>query len=216
MEQKQLLSIREASQLLGVSMATLRQWTDEGLIPAFVTPGGHRRYSPESIEEFIASHRNTRRIKDITAEMEGRLSDYHEMGRAFLEEQRLYDLLSPEAWQRLSHLGREIIRLAAEAVTTELEVGSGERSNEADRMGRELGKIFAMAGIPINVTLRLLLRERELLLDNLMRSIKAKGMRIQRLLGSLPVVNSLLDEIIASAVEEYSQSKEDAGSMLTQ
>ena len=44
MTQEPLLSISEASQLLGFSEAALRQWTDEGKIKAFITPGGHRRY----------------------------------------------------------------------------------------------------------------------------------------------------------------------------
>ncbi len=45
MSQRSLLSISEASRMLGIREATLRQWTDAGKIRAFVTPGGHRRYS---------------------------------------------------------------------------------------------------------------------------------------------------------------------------
>ena len=40
-----LISIREASALLGVSPATLRRWAEAGEVPAFTTPGGHRRFS---------------------------------------------------------------------------------------------------------------------------------------------------------------------------
>jgi excisionase family DNA binding protein len=39
------VSIREASALLGVSPATLRRWAEAGKVPAFTTPGGHRRFS---------------------------------------------------------------------------------------------------------------------------------------------------------------------------
>jgi len=39
------VSIREASALLGVSPATLRRWEEAGKVPAFTTPGGHRRFS---------------------------------------------------------------------------------------------------------------------------------------------------------------------------
>ena len=39
------VSIREASALLGVSPATLRRWAEAGEVPAFTTPGGHRRFS---------------------------------------------------------------------------------------------------------------------------------------------------------------------------
>lgn len=43
---KQLVSIREAAQYLGISEATLRRWDKDGSFKAtFVTPGGHRHYS---------------------------------------------------------------------------------------------------------------------------------------------------------------------------
>jgi len=43
------VSIREASALLGVSPATLRRWAEAGDVPAFTTPGGHRRFSRSAL-----------------------------------------------------------------------------------------------------------------------------------------------------------------------
>jgi excisionase family DNA binding protein len=43
------LTIHEASDLVGVSPATLRRWTEAGDLEAFVTPGGHRRFARSSI-----------------------------------------------------------------------------------------------------------------------------------------------------------------------
>ncbi|HEX3245957.1 MAG TPA: helix-turn-helix domain-containing protein, partial [Chloroflexota bacterium] len=43
------VSIRRACQLLGVNQATLRHWTDEGKVRAYVTPGGHRRYHEDDL-----------------------------------------------------------------------------------------------------------------------------------------------------------------------
>ena len=65
---KPLVGISEASQLLGVSEATLRQWTDEGSIKAFVTPGGHRRYSKEELKEFLSSHENLLGVKELVGQ----------------------------------------------------------------------------------------------------------------------------------------------------
>ena len=42
------LSLTEASRILGVSGATLRRWADDGRVPVFTTPGGHRRFSRRS------------------------------------------------------------------------------------------------------------------------------------------------------------------------
>ncbi|MDD4635199.1 MAG: helix-turn-helix domain-containing protein, partial [Dehalococcoidales bacterium] len=51
------LSIGEACRILGVSEATLRQWTDDGQIKVFITPGGHRRYQRSQLDEFMVSRR---------------------------------------------------------------------------------------------------------------------------------------------------------------
>lgn len=43
------LTVREACELLGVSPATLRRWSDNGEITTFTTPGGHRRFARSAI-----------------------------------------------------------------------------------------------------------------------------------------------------------------------
>lgn len=54
---QRLLNVSEAASHLGVSAASLRKWSDQGLVPVYRTPGGQRRYSLEDLEEFIASMR---------------------------------------------------------------------------------------------------------------------------------------------------------------
>jgi len=44
MDQKEWLSLSEASALLGVHPTTVRRWADSGDIPCLRTPGGHRRF----------------------------------------------------------------------------------------------------------------------------------------------------------------------------
>lgn len=51
------LALGEASRLLGVDPDTLRRWADEGRVPAFTTPGGHRRFERRALEQMIAARR---------------------------------------------------------------------------------------------------------------------------------------------------------------
>jgi excisionase family DNA binding protein len=48
-EQKEWLSLSQASALLGVHPTTLRRWADSGNIPCLRTPGGHRRFRTADI-----------------------------------------------------------------------------------------------------------------------------------------------------------------------
>ena len=51
------IALGEASRLLGVDPDTLRRWADEGRVPAFTTPGGHRRFDRRALERMIAALR---------------------------------------------------------------------------------------------------------------------------------------------------------------
>lgn len=44
-----MITIREASILLGVSTKTLRRWEKLGKVKSFRTPGNHRRYNKEEL-----------------------------------------------------------------------------------------------------------------------------------------------------------------------
>ncbi|MCW2971278.1 MAG: helix-turn-helix protein [Solirubrobacterales bacterium] len=49
----------QAARYLGVSLATIRRWTDAGHVSCYRTPGGQRRFSRDQLDEFITSmHRD--------------------------------------------------------------------------------------------------------------------------------------------------------------
>jgi DNA repair protein RadD len=54
---QRFLNVSEAAGFLGVSAASLRKWSDQGLVPVYRTPGGQRRYEPSDLEGFLASMR---------------------------------------------------------------------------------------------------------------------------------------------------------------
>ncbi len=48
------LTLGQAARFLGVAQSTIRKWSDQGRVPAFYTPGGHRRYRRDDLEAFLA------------------------------------------------------------------------------------------------------------------------------------------------------------------
>lgn len=49
------LTTSEAARHLGVSLSTIRRWSDLGYLRGYRTPGGQRRFSIEQLDEFIDS-----------------------------------------------------------------------------------------------------------------------------------------------------------------
>ena len=48
---REFISTRKAADMLGVAVSTIQLWTDDGLLNAWVTKGGHRRISLDSVNE---------------------------------------------------------------------------------------------------------------------------------------------------------------------
>jgi excisionase family DNA binding protein len=47
------LTLGQAAKYLGVAQSTIRKWSDQGLLPAFYTPGGHRRFRRRDLDSFL-------------------------------------------------------------------------------------------------------------------------------------------------------------------
>ena len=54
-----LLNVGQAAAYIGVSAASLRKWSNQGLVPVYRTPGGQRRFSTEDLDEFMSSMRQS-------------------------------------------------------------------------------------------------------------------------------------------------------------
>jgi excisionase family DNA binding protein len=58
-EHQLVFTSSQAARYLGVSLATIRRWTDAGYLAGYRTPGGQRRFSREQLDGFINSLHRT-------------------------------------------------------------------------------------------------------------------------------------------------------------
>ncbi len=56
-QERRLLTAKEAGKYLGVSVVTLYRIEKMGVLLPYRTPGGHRRYSIEMLEEYLENSR---------------------------------------------------------------------------------------------------------------------------------------------------------------
>ena len=107
MKQEKLLTISEASKLLGVAKSTLRRWEEEGkLIPDIRTKGGQRRYKLSSLLPEM-KHKNSYNRKTIAY---ARVSSYDQKDDLERQKQLLEMYCASNGWdfEILSDLGSGI------------------------------------------------------------------------------------------------------------
>lgn len=51
-ERREHMTPKEVAELMMVSPVTVRQWAAKGLLHALITPGGHRRFPTDRVEDF--------------------------------------------------------------------------------------------------------------------------------------------------------------------
>ena len=51
--QPEWLTLGQAATYIGVAQSTMRKWTDSGRVSSFKTPGGHRRYRRNELDQFL-------------------------------------------------------------------------------------------------------------------------------------------------------------------
>lgn len=56
-KRERMMTAREAGAYLGISLSTLHKIEKKGLIVPFRTPGGHRRYDKQMLDEYLEKSR---------------------------------------------------------------------------------------------------------------------------------------------------------------
>ncbi len=199
MPNSRLLSIREASKSLGVSEASLRQWTDEGKINAFVTPGGHRRYSEAELKKFISSHSKVLGVRDLVAEIESTAEMHPELFRAAMT--RWYDRLNEGAREQLSGLGRRMMGVVVAYISEPAR--REEILREARDCGRGFGELLASLGLTLTDSVEAFISHRDPLINAATHMMSRKETLSGRVVEAIPMVVSVMDEALVSLVYSY-------------
>jgi excisionase family DNA binding protein len=142
------LSLKEASELLGIHFTTLRKWADDGLIRVFRTPGGHRRFSVADLRHFLEARASHESPADSEAFVDAAVGQV----RAAIEQIRhehtkWAETFTAEERDLTRQRGRQLFSLALAYV-----VKPTQREHllaEGRRLGFEYGIEAALGGIPL-------------------------------------------------------------------
>jgi excisionase family DNA binding protein len=201
MSKETLVGISEACQILSVSETSLRQWTDEGKIKAFVTPGGHRRYLVADLKKFMSSHQKIVGIRDLVVELEDVAHPLREMARTVFPAKAWYSKLGTDSQQRLAGLGRDmlqiIVRYASEPSKREESMGM------ARNIGHDFGQTLAEIGLPLTDSLEAFILHRDPIMNAATHLMKRREAFTGRVVEAIPLVAHVIDEALVSLVAAH-------------
>jgi len=199
------LALGEASRLLGVDPDTLRRWADEGRVPAFTTPGGHRRFERRALERLIAARRTgpAGALASLGASPD-RLS------AAYRRRYGEHHGLAPDprstvpASERESF--REIGRKLVDALVRHLdETGPGRALAERDAvdLAALLGERLAIHGVPLADGVSMFVSARRPFLAELSVVARRRGVEGSRIGEVYDTSTGLLDRLLLAFVAAH-------------
>lgn len=203
MNQEALVGISEACQILKVSETALRQWTDEGKIKAFVTPGGHRRYLVADLKEFMSSSHKAIGVKDLAVEIEETAPMLREIGLKFFTNTPWSSRLTKESEEALAELGRRLLNLIIRYITAPSEREA--TLNDARDTGKNLGLELAKLGLSLTESVEAFIKHRDPILNVATGLMKRREAYSGRVVDAIPLVAHIMDEALVSLVAAHQQ-----------
>lgn len=203
--QPERLALGEASRLLGVDPDTLRRWADEGRVPAFTTPGGHRRFERRALERLIAARRT-----GPAGALAGLGASPDRLSAAYRRRYGEHHALAPDpratvpASERESY--RETGRKLVDALVRHLdETGPGRAiaEREAVDLAAHLGERLATHGVPLADGVSMFVSARRPFLAELSVVARRRGVEASRIGEVYDTSTGLLDRLLLAFVAAH-------------
>lgn len=206
LNQYSLISISEASRMLGVSESTLRQWTDEGKIKAFITPGGHRRYNKAELRGFAGKQQRVHGIKELAAKIEDTPPLHKELANTYFSNTSWYNNLDADSQKHLAESGRRLLHLVTRYIT------EPHKQKEIEELARHIGDDFgeqvAKLGLSLTESIEAFMLHRTPIINAATDLMKRRESLNERAVEAIPLVTHIMDETLISLVTSYQQHRD--------
>ena len=199
---EQWISLTKAANLLGVHSTTLRRWADKGEIPYMLTPGGHRRFSVNDIQQFA----NQQRRKQTSATLPQVWVE-----KAMTQTRKTIVASQDQPWltnhdeqsrERHRIIGRRIVGLTLQYISDV--DGNDSILEEAQQIGEEYGRLAVKSKRPLTDALQATIFFRDMLVETALQLPDSVHLKPKSNLRLMKRINELLNTIhlaIAAAYE---------------
>ena len=199
-EEIEWLSLSKAAALLGVHSMTLRRWSDGGRFPSYRTPGGHRRFSRQDIDQYLAREHGgpSNKLSSNWADaalVQTRQQVAHHGERGWLKAVDEEDLRG-----EYRQLGHQLMGLLLQYVAAE--EPNENFVEEAHRIGYLYGAYGKRAGLTLTNILEATLFFRDILVESSLKIPENTYVEPEASLRILRRINKIVNTV-QLAVSEY-------------
>jgi excisionase family DNA binding protein len=197
------LSLSKVATILGVHPSTIRNWSDQGMIPVHRTQGGHRRYLRSEVELWIESQRanGDDSLADIRLAMQSALKNTRfQISEGRLNEELWYQKLDDEARQQYRASGRSLLQGLLNFLTSEHELATAE----AEALGYEYASRGRRYGMNSVEATHAFLFFRNVLMESMLSVYEAAAVRSPFAWSDMfRKMGDFTDKILITIMETY-------------
>ena len=195
------LTLSQAAKRLTIHPTTLRRWADNGEIPFFLTPGGHRRFATADIQQFASGRRQlarTQGFEEIWAE------------RALVQTRQEISTQQEKPWlatrdadsrERHRVLGRQLMGLTLQYVSNPQE--NGNILEQARAVGLKYGRLALEENLPLTDALRAAMFFRDMLIEVALQLPEETRIKPDANIRLMRRINKLLNTVNLAIAEMY-------------
>jgi excisionase family DNA binding protein len=202
------LTLAEASRVLGVSGATLRRWADDGRVPVFTTPGGHRRFSRRTLQHLLpATRRDRPTLARLGASPERIVRAYRPRGSARTaqpERPPWLEQLSDADRIAFRERGRQLLELLVEHLDAPDPTTRDLKLQEAAQLAAGHGRQVATLGASMAEAVQTFIQFRTPFVQQLAATARRRGLDTREATDLLIAAEAAMDHLLVATMTGHS------------
>lgn len=197
---REWLSLSKVAEILGVHPSTVRNWSDQGVLPTHRTTGGHRRYLRSEVDLWMQAQRSDD-PNDARLVAQNALRNIRfQITEGRLKAEPWYHKLDDEAREQYRRSGRNLIQGLIAYLSSDEAAGSVE----ADALGYEYASRGYRCGLNSVEAVHAFLFFRNMLMESMLDVFEAAAVQSPYVWGDMfRKVTQFTDRILVRLLQTY-------------
>lgn len=196
----QWLSLSDVAGLLGVHPSTVRNWSDQGVLPVHRTKGGHRRYLNSELELWIQSQA-ANGGQDASLVVQNALKNTRfQISEGRLTAESWYAKLDDDAREQYRRSGRTLLQ----GLNDFLVADPNKAAAEAQSLGLEYASRGRRYGLNVTEAVNAFLFFRNVLIESMLAVYEAASVQSPFAWSDMfRKINAFTDQILITLLKTY-------------